>query len=86
MAEREITLEKVVEAIKALHDHKGSSRAALQKYFTGLQTSSEAANTSKIALQLKKALDAGVKSGTLIQAGGGGREGSSGRGIMPYSL
>ena len=57
-----ITVDDVVKAITTLRDHHGSSRQALVKYFKVEHKIAEP------AASLKKALDAGVKDGTLIQA------------------
>ena len=61
-----IKLDEVVDAIKHLRDHKGSSRAALLKYFKNKR---ELANEQPegINLGIKRACDEGVKSGVLIQ-------------------
>lgn len=62
----EITVQDVLEAIKALADHKGSSRAALLKHFKSKVKASGTSEDDAISVPLKKALDEGVKSGDLI--------------------
>lgn len=63
----DITVDDVVSAIKTIADHKGSSRASLLKHFkTKSKASNESSDGDLISLPLKKALEAGVKSGELI--------------------
>ena len=57
---KQTVLEKVVVALRALKDHKGSSRVALQKY---LKSELDCEN----AVALKAALKKGVKDGVLTQ-------------------
>lgn len=59
-----ISVEDVVNAIKFLKDHKGSSRASLLKYFKGKL---DLDSPEGINIGLKRACDDGVKSGSLIQ-------------------
>jgi hypothetical protein len=59
-----IEIDEIVEAIKIQAQHKGSSRAALLKYFKGKL---ELPSVEDLTVPLKKALDAGVKSGILSQ-------------------
>lgn len=59
----EITVDDVISAILA--DHKGSSRAALVKFFES-KSKADSSDGDLISLPLKKAIDAGVKSGELI--------------------
>jgi|LauGreSBDMM110SN_4_FD.fasta_scaffold118162_1 hypothetical protein len=59
-----ISVEDVVNAIKFLKDHKGSSRASLLKYFKGKL---DLESPEGINIGLKRACDEGVKSGSLVQ-------------------
>ncbi|GAX81330.1 hypothetical protein CEUSTIGMA_g8761.t1 [Chlamydomonas eustigma] len=59
-----IEIEEIVEAIKIQAQHKGSSRAALLKHFKGKL---DLPSVEDLTVPLKKALDAGVKSGILTQ-------------------
>ncbi len=61
---RVIPVEDVVEAIKVLASHTGSSRAALTKFF---KKKLDIGEGEDISISLKRALDQGVKAGTITQ-------------------
>ena len=62
----EITVQDIVDAIKVLAEHKGSSRAALMKHFKSKSKTTSESDADTISVPLKKALDEGVKSGELV--------------------
>lgn len=76
---KQTVLDKVVVAIRALRDAKGSSRVALQKYLKA-----ELACDNLAAL--KQALKKGVKDGVLVQVSWDSSRGSrrsDGAGTLP---